>query len=40
MAKYSSAVEGVSKEEQPYRFINNVGKNRACQQKPYVYAVC
>ena len=39
VAKYPAVAEGVSEEELPYGFINDVGEKRAYEQKPYVYAI-
>ncbi len=39
MAYYSTAANGVSEEELPYGFINDIREKRTYEQKPYIYAV-
>jgi hypothetical protein len=37
VGKYSAITKGVSEEELPYRFINDIREKRTDEQKPYVY---
>ena len=39
VAKYTAVTEGLSEEEPPYRFINDIGEKRAYEEKPYIQTV-
>ncbi|GAI55453.1 unnamed protein product [marine sediment metagenome] len=37
MAKYPAVAEGLSEEELPYRFIDNIRQKGAYKEQPYIY---